>query len=74
MPEENEGRNRGYAVVQFESPQEAYNAIGERRGGMLTHLCIHVGHLTWDYMVSFCSLIPWTNVVRPSHGRTNGQF
>ena len=29
MPEEKEGRNRGYAVVQFENPQEAYTAIRE---------------------------------------------
>ena len=29
MPEEKEGKNRGYAVVQFENPQEAYTAIRE---------------------------------------------
>lgn len=36
MPEEREGKNRGYAVVQFETPTEAYNAITLFHGQMLS--------------------------------------
>eukprot|EP00731_Ephydatia_muelleri_P010957 Em0005g1543a len=36
MPEEKEGKNRGYAVVQFENPQEAYTAIRLFHGQMLS--------------------------------------